>query len=620
MKRLCGVGMLVAVLVLAGCGASGPGPTTWLDRPLDGTTVPLGPVTVQAHASDADGVASFEFFVDNVLLATAPGGGGRLGEAIVGWTPTDAGTYTVRARAIDTQGHIGSEASAVVVVGELVLTPPTPSPTPERPSVSPPGEVQITFTADRTNLQPGECATLQWSVQGGFGVGLDGQPVEKSGQKQVCPGETTPYRLGVDTGQTIEERVVKIVVEGAREPPPPEEHPTEEQPPEGRGVEVVNLRVEPDVIPPGGCAMLRWEVLPPGDWPVLLDGQEVPHVGEKEVCPEHTTTYELLAEAPGGPQERAVTLQVEGGLGPEPPPEVQVSFTADRTHLRSGECATLRWSVQGGEVAQLNGQPVDLAGQQEVCPQETTSYALAVYVGGGPPNPPKAEREVVISVEGAVPLTPTPPIPSPTPTSPPTCPGPPVIAFFTANPSTITAGQSSTLSWGAVTNATSAVIDQGIGGVGTPGSVVVKPATTTTYIMTATGCGGTTTQQVTVVVNPAPPQPSSADLAVTDLYPQTLYGPVYGRITNHGPASLTNVTIQFSCQWVKRDPIEGTQETGQIGPKNITITSLSPGQTTEFNTTVAVDLHGFRYDMTCTIHVPINDPNGANNSYSETFP
>jgi len=101
--------------------------------------------------------------------------------------------------------------------------------------------------------------------------------------------------------------------------PTPGEPPVEQQL-EGQRVEVINLMVEPDVIPPGGCAMLHWEVIPPGDWRVLLDGQEVPHIGEREVCPENTTPYELLVEAPGGPQVRTVTLHIEGAPPPEEPP------------------------------------------------------------------------------------------------------------------------------------------------------------------------------------------------------------------------------------------------------------------------------------------------------------
>ncbi len=89
---------------------------------------------------------------------------------------------------------------------------------------------------------------------------------------------------------------------------------------------------------------------------------------------------------------------------------------------------------------------------------------------------------------------------TPTPTLPP-----PQIAFFQADPGTIISGQCSTLEWGAVTGATAVQIDQGIGGVATPGSVSVCPATTTTYLMTATGLGGTATASVTVTVQPGQP-------------------------------------------------------------------------------------------------------------------
>jgi acetyl esterase/lipase len=76
--------------------------------------------------------------------------------------------------------------------------------------------VQITLTADRTSLQPGECAILQWRVEGGFGVELDGQPVERSGQQEVCPQDTAVYELGVDTGETIERREIVLSVAGSK--------------------------------------------------------------------------------------------------------------------------------------------------------------------------------------------------------------------------------------------------------------------------------------------------------------------------------------------------------------------------------------------------------------------
>jgi len=107
--------------------------------------------------------------------------------------------------------------------------------------------------------------------------------------------------------------------------------------------------------------------------------------------------------------------------------------------------------------------------------------------------------------------------PSPGPTDTPAAtamPGAPAFEFFTAAPETITEGESSTLSWGSATNATGVEIDQGIGVVGTPGSVVVSPASTTTYVMTAAGPGGTATLSVTVTVKPPTPSPPPVEVVL----------------------------------------------------------------------------------------------------------
>jgi len=72
-------------------------------------------------------------------------------------------------------------------------------------------------------------------------------------------------------------------------------------------------------------------------------------------------------------------------------------------------------------------------------------------------------------------------------------------ATFSANPTTIAQGGSSTLSWSA-TNATSVSISNGIGPVAASGSLAVQPAATTTYTLTASGPGGSATASTTVTV------------------------------------------------------------------------------------------------------------------------
>jgi len=83
---------------------------------------------------------------------------------------------------------------------------------------------------------------------------------------------------------------------------------------------------------------------------------------------------------------------------------------------------------------------------------------------------------------------------------------------MSADPASINAGQSSTLSWSS-TNTTSASINQGIGSVAVNGSRAVSPSATTTYTGTFTGPGGTVTctALVTVGTTPPPPPPSEEE-------------------------------------------------------------------------------------------------------------
>jgi len=77
---------------------------------------------------------------------------------------------------------------------------------------------------------------------------------------------------------------------------------------------------------------------------------------------------------------------------------------------------------------------------------------------------------------------------------------PPEINSFAASKPTILMGESVTLSW-VVSGATTVDMDHGIGTVPESGSVVVSPAVTTTYRLTATG-GGTAYAGVTITVDP----------------------------------------------------------------------------------------------------------------------
>jgi len=114
------------------------------------------------------------------------------------------------------------------------------------------------------------------------------------------------------------------------------------------------------------------------------------------------------------------------------------------------------------------------------------------------------------------------------PPPPAGCTGTPNIASFTASAPSVVSGNPVTLNWGAVTNADSAEIDQGIGGVETPGSRTVNPTVYTTYTLTARCGANIATRQVTIAVlappiaiPPAPSLASPAEGWVFRNYPRT---------------------------------------------------------------------------------------------------
>jgi peptidoglycan-associated lipoprotein len=81
----------------------------------------------------------------------------------------------------------------------------------------------------------------------------------------------------------------------------------------------------------------------------------------------------------------------------------------------------------------------------------------------------------------------------------------PVVAQFTAEPSTIERGQASTLRW-SVSDATSVAIEPGLGPVQSNGSRQVFPSNTTTYRLVASGPAGNANATATVnVILPTPP-------------------------------------------------------------------------------------------------------------------
>lgn len=173
----------------------------------------------------------------------------------------------------------------------------------------------------------------------------------------------------------------------------------------------------------------------------------------------------------------------------------------------------------------------------------------------------------VISVTRTPTRTPTPVTPAPPP-PPAGCSGSPNITSFSASPASIQRGQSSTLSWGAVTNADNVSVEPSIGGVPAPGSASVSPVNTTTYTLTARCGNNSVTRQTTIQVSAPPPQP-----------PADHQGPPAPNLRSpKGSLSCrTSVTLDWDAvsdpSGIKNYTVKWTRNDGQTGGTVTTGTS-----------------------------------------------
>jgi uncharacterized protein YraI len=96
------------------------------------------------------------------------------------------------------------------------------------------------------------------------------------------------------------------------------------------------------------------------------------------------------------------SLPVEGGAVPPSSPSPFISFVADNTAIRSGQCVTLSWNVSGIREVYYQGQGVTGSGSEAECPTRTTTYTLRILQVDGS----WVERWITVIVSAPVPPTP----------------------------------------------------------------------------------------------------------------------------------------------------------------------------------------------------------------------
>jgi hypothetical protein len=199
-----------------------------------------------------------------------------------------------------------------------------------------------------------------------------------------------------------------------------------------------------------------------------------------------------------------------------------ISFNAEPSSISAGESSDLSWNVSGATTVSIDQGigNVALTGTRSIAPSTTTVYTLTASNSVGSIT---ATTQVIVS-------------------GTPTSTGFPVINSFVANPSSISLGGSTSLSWN-VSNATSITIDNGVGAVGSSGNTIVLPTTTTTYTLTASNAAGSDTEIALVTVSGVP---SPVGLPVINFFtatPQVISGGSGSTFLRWNVSNATSVSI-----------------------------------------------------------------------------
>ena len=209
-------------------------------------------------------------------------------------------------------------------------------------------------------------------------------------------------------------------------------------------------------------------------------------------------------------------------------------FTATPPTIRAGQSSTLSWSVPNATSVTITGVGSGLpaTGTATVKPATTTTYTLTATGQGA-----TVTASVTVTVGASNPS----------------------VVRFAAAPTTISAGQSSLLSW-ATTGAAKVSINNGVGNVAVNGSVSVSPTTTTTYTLTATGADGTTTVTAAVTVTVSAAAPGAVQILTFSASPDS------------SPAAGAPVVLSWTTQNASYVVITGTGVPGGSLPANGSVT------------------------------------------------
>lgn len=310
---------------------------------------------------------------------------------------------------------------------------------------------------------------------------------------------------------------------------------------------VLQFAAAPATITAGQSSTLNWVVqnatnvtITPGLGSVSATS------GTSSVTPATTTTYTLTATGPGGTVNATATVSV--GTAAVGNPQI-VRFEANPVTIAPGQQSTLSWATTGAATVTITGVTGTLGvnGSATVTPTQTTTYTLTATSSDGH----AVTAPVTVTVApGTIPQ----------------------VVVFTANPSTITSGQSSKVCW-QVNGATAISISPGIGSnLNANDCATVSPASTTTYTLTATNATGTIQANTTVNVG----QVQILSFTATPSFSTVQGSPV---VLAWQTTNATSVVIIGSDLTTTSLPTSGTLTINPMQNNTYTLTAYGPGGT-----------------------------------------
>jgi hypothetical protein len=306
------------------------------------------------------------------------------------------------------------------------------------------------FVSSPPEIQSGQSTTLTWSILGATTVTIDPEigAVSGVGTKSVSPTVTTDYTISATNGNGTTTQKTTITVNPVK--------PV-----------ISSFALNPNVITAGESATLSWSVTGATRVTINQGVGDVALTGSKQVTSTSSVTYVLTAINTAGTVTQSVNLSVASKTTP-----VISGFTASPSSITAGGSSVLTWVVTGATTITIEsiGDVTTLA-SANVTPTATTTYTMYAVNSAG-----TTTKTVTVSI------------------------GSLGIDYFTANPTTITSGGISTLSWNVI-GATSVSISPSIGTVSSLGTTTVSPTTSTAYTLTASNGASTVTRSVPITVS-----------------------------------------------------------------------------------------------------------------------